>query len=164
MDKSAQKDIDRHRSMYNRSTIKDWIHDMYRSISPDRKKTIIESRKTDYYDGHGKKRVREADLYKPDLGRNGRIDNSHNINSRQPISRDTEKHHDDFHYDASRPTAYKSHMDHMVEKMLTAGISSDSFHRAYYRYGLKAAEENPKASAYWLLWRQERMIWQKFCV
>lgn len=158
MDKNIQKETDRYGSTYKRAMNKEWVHDMYGAHSPKRKENIG-SRVPDYYDGPAKRRVK-TDSYKPNPGTNGKHRyNSHD--SYRPLSRDGKEL---CGYGTNKPTVYKSHIDYMVEKALAAGVSSDSYYKAYFRYGQKATEEKPAASAYWLLWRQEWMIWHKFCM
>jgi len=155
MDKKAKKDTDRYGSMYKRDMNNEWVHDMYRADSLNRKENTPATR-ADYYNGPGKRRIGELDSYKPTLG-------DSDINSYRPLSRGNKERYDDGRYAVDKPTVYKSHVDYLVEKSFAAGISSDEYYSTYYRYGRRVTEEKPTASAYWLLWRHECMIWKKFC-
>lgn len=145
------------RSRERRVTSNDWVHDKYRADSPDRKRNNSPSsgsRLPDHYAGH---RIRRSDSGSNSYYR----EEARDIDTYRPTSRDKAEHHG---HGIEKPTVYKSYLEYMVEKAFTAGVSPDSFYRAYYHYGQKAKDEKPAASAYWLLWRQEWMIWHKFCM
>jgi hypothetical protein len=150
-----EKDTDRYRPMGKMAMSMDWIHDKYGAESPERKD---ENRLPDHYDGPARP-LGQIDSYKPALRSDGDI---RDIDSYRPQSRNQQERYDD---DRSRVDRrlYHTLLDHIVEKAFAAGVSSDTFFAAYYRYGKKAKDEKPTASAYWLLWRQECMIWKHFC-
>lgn len=105
----------------------------------------------EYY-GRSATKVARTDSYKPALGGSGY----------KPSPRDRQEHCEE-RYGTNIPTTYHTLHDQIIDKVLAAGISADSYYDAYYKYGQKAIDDRPEASAYWLLWRQEYMIWKKFC-
>jgi hypothetical protein len=159
MEKNIQKDTDSYRPTDRTAMNMDWVHDKYRPESPKRKETI-ESRLPDYNCGP-KRPMDQVDSYKPALGSDG---DSRDIDSYRPLSRNRQERHDHGRYGVDKPTLYHTLLDHIVEKAFTEGVSSDSFFGAYYRCGKKAKDDKPTASAYWLLWRQECMIWKHLCM
>jgi hypothetical protein len=131
----------------------DWIHDKYRASSFDHNKENVErSRKPEYYD-RPTSNVAGTYSYKPSLGGSGD----------KASSRGKQQHRGD-RSSVDKPTAYYTLHDRIIDKVLAAGKSPDSYCNAYYKYGHKVKDDKPEASAYWLLWRQECMIWKMFCM
>jgi hypothetical protein len=164
MGPSIEKDPDSYRPKDKRAMTMDWVHDKYRADSPDQKGELVGSRRGDHYDGPGKRRVRLTDSYKPGISdfSNHRDDSQ---DSYRPLSRDSHEHHDDGRHGVHKPNVYyQSILGDIVDKAFAAGIIAESFCGAYYWCGGKVKKDKPAASAYWLLWRQECMIWKQFCM
>ncbi len=157
------QDLDSYRLMDKIAMTSDWIHDKYQAELPGRN-VNIENRKPDYYNGSAARPFGPTDSYKPSARSNDyHKGDSRDFHSYRPSFRGAEER-DAGRYGVNKPTVYASLHDYIVKKAFAAGISSASYHDAYYLFGEKAKEEKPYASAYWLLWRQECMIWKEFCM
>jgi hypothetical protein len=153
-----------HRPEDKKTTTMDWIYDKHRAESPARTRDIVDTRRGDYYDGPGKKRVFLTDSYKPG---NGNIGNhrKERWDSYRPLPKDSPEPSRNGRYGIHKATAcYRSVLGDIVDKAFAAGIAAESFCGAYYQCGRKVKREKPMASAYWLLWKQECMIWKHFCM
>jgi hypothetical protein len=164
------KGTDSYWPMDKMAMMREWVHDKYQVESPERRKASVENRnrKPDYYSGPAF--PGRIDSYKPSMESNNgheppRSNNDHRgeRHSSRPFSRGAEEHND-ARYSVNKPTVYTTLHDYILNRAFAMGISPDSYHYAYYKYGKMAKEEKPWASAYWLLWRQECMIWKKFCM
>jgi hypothetical protein len=149
---------------------REWVHDKFQDESPERRETDVENRrKPDYYGGPAFPAPTVS--YKPstrgyeDRGPSTGSNNNHRSERHptRPFSRDAEEH-DGGRYSVNKPTVYTPLHDYILKRAFAAGISPESYHYAYYKYGKMVKEERPSASAYWLLWRQECMIWKRFCM
>ncbi len=160
MGKNKQRDTDSYRPMDKMAMNMDWLHDKYQGDSPDRKENI-DSRKADYYNGSAKRPVGPIDSYRPALGSDSE---SRDIRSCRLVSKDRNEDYGVGRYADDKPTSYHTLLGYIVEKALAAGVSPDAFCSAYYRNGQKAKDEHPTASAYWLMWRHECLIWKQLCM
>ena len=138
----------------------DWVHDKYQGDSPDRKENI-DSRQADYYNGSAKRPVGPIDSYRPALGSDSE---SRDMHSCRLASKDRKEDHGVSRYAVDKPTSYHTLLGYIVEKALAAGVSPDAFCSAYYRNGQKAKDDRPTASACWLMWKHECLIWKQFCM
>ncbi|KAE9368471.1 hypothetical protein N431DRAFT_59019 [Stipitochalara longipes BDJ] len=145
-----------------RDTSDDWVHDKYRADSPHRKENNAPSngsRLPDHYDGHGMRR--STDSYKPSLDSSYYRDDTRDVGSYRPGSRDRQGYYDDGRYGVYKPTTYYTLLETLVKKAYAVGVSPKTFFNTYYRCGQEAKEDKPTGSAFWLLWRQECLIWKQ---
>jgi hypothetical protein len=155
------KNTNSYRPMDKMAITRDWVHDKYQAESPEHSWSIIA--KPDYYNGSVARPAGSTDSYKPSIRGNDHRGDSRDFNSYIPSSRGVEEGGDG-RYGVNKPTVYSSLHEYIVKKAFAAGISSASYYNTYYQCGQNAKEDKPFASAYWLLWRQECMIWKTFCM
>jgi len=153
-----------HRPNEKRDTSEDWVHDKFRVESPKHKEDAPSNgnRRGDYYDGHAMRRP--TDSYKPSVASNDHCkDDIGRVATHTPISRDRQGYLDNNPFKVDKPTVYRTLLETLVKKAYAVGVSSDDFFDMYYRSSRKAREDKSDGSAYWLLWKQECLIWKKLC-